>query len=481
MTMQTATRVLIIDQDAKDRKSAADTISQWGYETAQSTGFDEGLTRCRQFQPTLILCEFCIADADGFSFIRRLRSRGLRTPVVLQSNDSRIDLAVEAVHRRGAYWMLRKPLVSVELRRLFEHMRDQEGQAARAAPARPGKRVFQYGGSEEMLHVQQTIERVAATRAAVLIHGESGTGKDVLAHTIHRLSYRAGPFVAINAAGLPEGLIESELFGFRRGTFTGASADHTGLVEQADGGTLFLDEIGEMPAGAQAKMLRVLEDSRVQPLGGELSDELDFRVISATNRNLTDAIRHGTFRNDLFHRLNVIPIHVPPLRARKDDIPDLAESLCLLLGEEYGHPGFRVGQNAMELLLRHAWPGNVRELRNVLERALILSDGQVALPCHLPPALCVPVRSSAPAAKQAEVAPDQITLPFPTTIRDAEESIILATLALTENDRQETARITGVCVKTIHARIKAYRAQGAELVAPAGTGAAVADPEDGIE
>ncbi len=457
MTMQTATRVLIIDQDANDRRAAAETISQWGYETAQSTGFDEGLTRCRQFQPNLILCEFCIADADGFTFIRRLRSRGLRTPVVLQSNDSRIDLAIEAVHRRGAYWMVRKPLVSVELHRLFEHMRDEEGQAKRSARIQAPRKEFQFGASEEMLGIQKTIGRIAATRAAVLIYGESGTGKDVLAHTIHRLSHRAGPLVAINAAGLPEGLIESELFGFRRGTFTGASADHAGLVQQADGGTLFLDEIGEMPVGAQAKLLRVLEDSRVQPLGGELTGVLDFRVISATNRDLRDAIHQGKFRNDLFHRLNVIPIHLPPLRARREDIPGLAASFCQSLGEEYGHPEFHIGENAMEFLLRHAWPGNVRELRNVLERALILSDGQVALPCHLPPALCGASRGYIPPPKRAELEPGQITLPFPTSIRDAEESIILATMALTENNRLETARLTGVCVKTIHARLKTYR------------------------
>ncbi|MGC4048901.1 MAG: sigma-54 dependent transcriptional regulator [Paludibaculum sp.] len=460
--MHSATRVLIIDQDANDRRNAAETIAQWGYETAQSTGFEEGLTRCRQFRPTLILCEFCIANADGFAFIRRLRSRGLRTPVVLQSSDSSIDLEIEAVHRRGAYWMLRKPLVSVELRRLFEHMKGEDGPSARAAATQASGQEFRFGDTEEMLRVRETVERIAATRAAVLIYGESGTGKDILARTIHRLSQRAGRFVAINSAGLPEGLIESELFGFRRGTFTGATEDHAGLVEQADRGTLFLDEIGEMPLTAQAKLLRVLEDSRVQPLGGSLSEELDFRLISATNRDLRDAISDGGFRNDLFHRLNVIPIHLPPLRARKADIPALSSDLCHLLGEEYGYPAFRVGQNAMDLMLRHAWPGNVRELRNVLERALILSDGQVAMPCHLPQLFQNSLRGAAPPPQRTEVEPGRITLPFPTSVQNAEESIILATMALTKHDRRETARITGLCVKTIHARLKSYRQQPQE-------------------
>ncbi|MGJ5818173.1 sigma-54-dependent transcriptional regulator [Paludibaculum fermentans] len=460
--MQSAIRVLIIDHDATDRRSAAETISQWGCETAQSTGFDEGLTRCRQFQPTLILCEFCIADANGFSFIRRLRSRGLRMPVVLQSNESRMDLAFEAVHQRGAYWMLRKPLVLLELRRLFEQLQDDQREAARVVPPAGSKQEYHFGSGDELLRVQQIIERIATTRAAVLIHGESGTGKDVLARTIHRLSHRSGRFVAINSAGLPEGLIESELFGFRRGTFTGATEDHAGLVQQADGGTLFLDEIGEMPLAAQAKLLRVLEDSRVQPLGGELSGELDFRVISATNRDLGDAIRSGGFRNDLFHRLNVIPVHLPPLRARRDDIPALAAGLCQLLREEYGHPEFHVGQIAMEMLQRHAWPGNVRELRNVLERALILSDGHIVLPCHLPPSFLSAPSSSIPAAMRSEVEAGRITLPFPTSIESAEESIILATLAMTQNDRRETARITGLCVKTIHARLKTYKNQAAK-------------------
>lgn len=476
--MHSANRVLIIDQDANDRRIAAETIAKWGYETAQSTGFDEGLTRCRQFRPNFILCEFCIENADGFTFIRRLRSRGLRTPVVLQSSDSNIDLAIEAVHRRGAYWMLRKPLVSLELRALFDHMQEEEGQAKRAAAEQAPKHEFHFGSSEEMLRIQKTVERIATTRAAILIHGESGTGKDVLAQTIHRLSRRPGRFVAINSAGLPEGLIESELFGFRRGTFTGAAEDHSGLVEQADGGTLFLDEIGEMPLAAQAKLLRVLEDSRVQPLGGVLTSELDFRLISATNRNLRNAIRDGEFRNDLFHRLNVIPIHLPPLRARKEDIPALTAGLCHLLGEEYGYPAFRVGQHAMEMFMRHAWPGNVRELRNVLERALILSDGQVAMPCHLPPLLQSVLRGSVPPPQKTEMEPGRITLPFPTSVQSAEESIILATMALTKYDRRETARITGLCVKTIHARLKSYRQQPKEVEGLAPVPGAAADEED---
>ncbi|MBN9660114.1 MAG: sigma-54-dependent Fis family transcriptional regulator [Acidobacteria bacterium] len=474
--MQTAPRVLIIDQDANDRRYAAETIAEWGYETAQSTGFDEGLTRCRQFRPNLILCEFCIADTNGFSFIRRLRSRGLRTPVVLQSSESSIDLAIEAVHRRGAYWMLQKPLVSLELRRLFARLQD-EGKATSAAAAEVSKPQFHFGASEEMLRIRQTVERVSATRAGIMISGESGTGKDVLAQTIHKLSQRPGRFVAINSAGLPEGLIESELFGYRRGTFTGAAEDHIGLVEQANEGTLFLDEIGEMPLTAQAKLLRVLEDSRVQPLGGALTDELDFRLISATNRDLRESIRDGGFRNDLFHRLNVIPIHLPPLRARKEDIPALADSLCRLLGEEYGHPAFRVGQHAMELLIRHAWPGNVRELRNVLERAMILSDGQVAMPAHLPPLLQSALRGYSPSLQRTEVEANRITIPFPTSVRSAEESIILATMALTKDDRRETARITGLCVKTIHARLKSYRQRPKETEeAPP---AAEPPPDDG--
>jgi two-component system response regulator HydG len=224
-----------------------------------------------------------------------------------------------------------------------------------------------------------------------------------------------------------------------------------------------------MPLAAQAKLLRVLEDSRVQPLGGVLTSELDFRLISATNRDLREAIRDGGFRNDLYHRLNVIPIHLPPLRARKEDIPALAAGLCQMLGEEYGYPAFRVGQHAMEMMMRHAWPGNVRELRNVLERALILSDGQVAMPCHLPPLLQSMLRGAIPSPQRTEMEPGRITLPFPTSVQSAEESIILATMALTKYDRRETARITGLCVKTIHARLKSYRQQPkeAEEVAPA--------------
>lgn len=454
--MHSAPRILIIDQDPNERRSVADTIARWGYETAQSTEFDDGLARCRQFKPTLIICDFCIGNMNGFTFIRRLRTRGFVTPVVLQSANTAIDMAIDAVHRHGAYWMLRKPLVPVELRRMFEHLQGDDsppsGPAGNAAP----RREFHFGRSDEMLRIQQTIERVASTRASVLISGESGTGKEVLARMIHRLSHRTGRFVAINSAGLPDGLIESELFGFRRGTFTGATEDHAGLVEQANLGTLFLDEIGEMPLAAQAKLLRVLEDSRVQPLGGELSDEIDFRVISATNRDLSEAIRGHEFRNDLLHRLNVVPIHLPSLRARRNDIPILAETLCHRLSEEYGYPGFCVGDAAMELLLDHSWPGNVRELRNVLERSLILSEGTVVMPCHLPRALHAPGAATL-SPRPNDVNTGQITLPFPTSIQQAEESIILATLVLTKQDRRETARITGVCLKTIHAKLKRYR------------------------
>ena len=307
-----------------------------------------------------------------------------------------------------------------------------------------------------MREVFALVQQVAPSRAAVLITGESGTGKELAARAIHALSpRRAGPFVAINCAAMPDTLMESELFGNEKGAFTGAVERRAGCFELAQNGTVLLDEIGDMPAATQAKLLRVLEDGRVRRLGGKTEIQLDVRVIAATNAPLDTAIKEGRFREDLFYRLNVFPIPLPPLRDHLEDLPTLAAALLEDLNRKHGTKVTDVSPEAMERLQAHSWSGNVRELRNVLERAVIISgEGTVGLP-HLPPGF-----GGAPVAR-AVSSNGELRIPVGSTIEHAERALIELTLDHTRNNKTRAAEILGISQKTLFNKLKEYGAQGA--------------------
>jgi transcriptional regulator with PAS, ATPase and Fis domain len=310
-----------------------------------------------------------------------------------------------------------------------------------------------------MQEVYALIRQVAQHATCVLITGESGTGKELVARAIHQLGPRQSqPFVALNCAALPESLIESELFGHEKGAFTGALSSRPGCFELAHRGTLLLDEVAEMPVATQAKLLRVLEDSHVRRLGGKSEIEVDVHVLAATNRSPEEAVEKGRLRLDLYYRLNVFQIALPPLRERKQDLPLLAEALLSQLNERYECRVTGLDPEVMEVFQRHDWPGNVRELRNVLSRAVILAgEGAVGLR-HLPAGLGVPEKAGAPASLPHA---DGVFLPIGTTVEQAERNLIERTLAYTGNNKTRAAAILEIGLKTLHTKLKAYREAGA--------------------
>jgi DNA-binding NtrC family response regulator len=309
------------------------------------------------------------------------------------------------------------------------------------------------GGSPRMLEIYRLIEQVAPSDASVLITGESGTGKELVARTIHRLSRRsAARLVAMNCAAIPEALLESEIFGHEKGSFTGATSPRTGCFELAHGGTLFLDEIGEMPIDLQSKLLRVLEDGKVRRVGGTDEIQVDARVLAATNLRVDSRIQEGRFREDLYYRLNVFTIHLPPLRERPEDVPMLAEHFLQGFAEDTGKAIVGFSDEALRLLAAHDWPGNGREVRNVVHRAVILCPEGEIEPRHLPEAL----RGPRARPRVADGGAAGVHVPVGATIDDAEKALILATLAACENNKTRTAEVLGISAKTLYSKLHRY-------------------------
>jgi transcriptional regulator with PAS, ATPase and Fis domain len=310
---------------------------------------------------------------------------------------------------------------------------------------------FLIGSSKRMQEIFHLIEMVAPSSASVLITGASGTGKELVARTIHQLSPRKQkPFIAINCAAIPETLIESEIFGHERGAFTGALERRVGCFELAEGGTLLLDEIGEMPIATQAKLLRVLEDHKLRRLGSKVETTVDVRVLAATNKIPEEAVAKGDLRNDLYYRLNVFSVTMPPLREHREDIPELVEGLLKDMNEKHGRNVRSVAEAVMQAFLQCPWPGNVRELRNVLERAVIVCEGAVIEPQHLPPSFGQAV-SKVPASDSSAV-----RLGVGTTVEEGERLLILKTLESTGNNKTKAAEILGISLKTLHNKLKEY-------------------------
>jgi DNA-binding NtrC family response regulator len=407
----------------------------------------------QSFRPALVITDLVMPAVDGLGLLNTLQKDHPAVPVIILTGHATVDTAVAAM-REGAYDYLTKPVDIERLKVLLDKALDkarttQEVQQLR----RRVKDVWGIGRligrSKAMREVLSLIDLAAPTPASVLIHGETGTGKELVARTLHERSPRAnGPFFAVNCAAMPETLLESEMFGHEKGAFTDAVERRAGCFELANGGTIFLDEVAEMRPGTQAKFLRVLQDGTVRRLAGKNEIKVDVRIVAATNRDPIAALREGAFREDLYYRLNVFSISVPPLRDRLDDIPLLVEAFIEEFNAKYDRRVKGADDATLKALMSHAWPGNVRELRNAIERAQIACTGEVLTPdCLAPPAVVMRPPSPDPVAT---------TLPVGIPLREIERELILRTLAAENNNKTRTAERLEISLKTLYNKLRRY-------------------------
>ncbi len=449
----TQDKVLIVEDEENERTGLAELISAWGYRTDTAKDGLEGLEKVAAWSPTVVVTDIRMPRMDGMALLERLSGHDLK--VVLVTAQQSGERGFEAA-RLGAYDFIEKPINPVRLRSILQNATRQRGterelEITRRTLRDKGVMGVMVGSSRRMQEIFRLIEMVAPSTASVLITGESGTGKEMVARTIHELSPRKNkPFVAINCAAIPETLIESEIFGHEKGAFTGALERRTGCFELAEGGTLLLDEIGEMPFPTQAKLLRVLEDRTLRRLGSKVETPVDVRVLASTNKVPEEAVAKGELRNDLFYRLNVFNIQMPPLREHKQDLPELVEALINDMNAKHGRKVVMTCEPVMTLFQNYAWPGNVRELRNVLERAVIVCDGPTVETKHLPPGFGQ-VMPRPPVQE-----PNAVRLGVGTTVGEAEKLLILKTLEATNNNKTRAAEILGISLKTLHNKLKEY-------------------------
>jgi two-component system, NtrC family, nitrogen regulation response regulator NtrX len=381
--------ILIIDDEESVRKSLADVMRDEGYDVVTAASGREGIDLLTETQPSLALLDIAMPEMDGIEVLRRFKEMRPDMPVVMVTGHGTIETAVKTT-KLGAYDFMVKPPELAQLTLVVKHGLDEYRLRAENETFKKNieRRSIIVGESEKINALTQQIALAGPTNGWVLIHGESGTGKELVARAIHRASKRYnGPFVEVNCAAIPQELIESELFGHEKGSFTGATGMKRGKFELADKGTIFLDEIADMSLATQAKVLRVLQGQEFQRVGGTRTLKVDVRVIAASNKNLADEIKRGAFREDLYYRLNVIPLDVPPLRERRDDIPRLVRHFLQEFANEYGQKPKTIDDDALALFVRYAWPGNVRELRNIIERLLIMAPGPEIRLSDIPPPL----------------------------------------------------------------------------------------------
>ena len=449
-------KILVVDDEQNQRTALAGLIARWGYEVRQSADGSEALAELRSFDADLIITDLNMPVLDGKGLLEELHKAGSSAQTVVLTAFGNLDTALETVHKLGAFWYVEKPVQPAALRMIVERAVEKRRLASHAGRlerqlASHGVMGELIGESPAMQELFYLLQQVAPTTATVLITGESGTGKEVAARAIHSHSPRRGrAFFAVNCAAMPETLIESELFGHEKGAFTGAVERRAGCFELANGGTLLLDEIGDMPMNTQAKLLRVLEERRVRRLGSAKEIELDVRVLASTNRNLSSAIAGGTFREDLYFRLNVFEINLPPLRERGTDILLLAHELLRGLNRKHGCSVADLTDETAALFTAYNWPGNVRELRNVLERAAILCGTGSIAPVHLQRGF-----AGRPEAASRESTASVVLEPG-MTVDGAERSLIELTLRHTGGNRTRAAEILGISAKTLFNKLRDY-------------------------
>ena len=451
--------ILVVDDEEGIRRSLAATLADEGYEVVTAASGREALDLLSEAQPALALLDIAMPEMDGVETLRRFKESSPDMAVIMVTGHGGIDEAVKTV-KLGAYDFITKPpdtariLLSVQ-HGLEEHRLRQENESLRQSIERRYEIV---GDSEAIRSLKKQIALAGPTNGWVLVHGESGSGKELVARAIHKASKRAaGPFVEVNCAAIPQELIESELFGHEKGSFTGALGMKQGKFELADRGTIFLDEIADMSLATQAKVLRVLEGQEFQRVGGTRTMKVDVRVIAASNKDLGGEIGKGTFREDLFYRLNVIPLEVPPLRDRKDDIPVLVSHFLREFAAEYGQRPKTIDESALHLFVRYPWKGNVRELRNFIERLMIMVPGPVITAAEVPP----PVNRPQPEPRHGEEGAALSAPMSQTTLKEAraafEREYIKRKLQENDGNISRTADEIDVERSNLHRKIKALK------------------------
>ena len=448
--MKPEIEILIVDDEVNIRSALVTILEKRGHRVL-AVGTGEEAWRILQDTPIdLILTDLKMPGLGGIELLRRVKDGHTDTEVVVMTAYGSVETAVEAM-RLGAYDYVTKPIEKERFPVVVEKALERRRLAIENRRLRQDlqtkKRYEQMIGDSELMHrVYELVDQVANSEITILIVGESGTGKELVARAVHqKSSSAAGPFITLNCGALPDNLFESELFGYERGAFTGALTTKAGRFELADGGTLFLDEIGELSPKAQVDFLRVLETKEFRRLGGTKVIKVDARIIAATNRNLEEAVKSGAFREDLYYRLTVIPIQLPPLRNRGEDIPLLVESFLMEFAEAHHRDPMEVSPEAMRLLKLYSWPGNIRELRNVIERLVVTVSEKLIRPAHLP----MEIQASREEARTAVIT-------LGSSLEDVEREVIRRTLAEVTNHREKAAAILGISPRTLQYKIKQY-------------------------
>ena len=437
---------LVIDDDDSVRKTCVELLRARGHKTLAAASVREGLQLFAERRPAAVLLDLKLPDGTGIDVLRELQRQAPGTPVVVISGHGSVSQAVEAM-RVGASDYVEKPISRERLFAVLDRVLDPRlpGDETDLDKVADGSRYGMVGRSEPMRRIYQLVEMAAPTKCRVFVSGESGTGKELIARAIHALSPRRDrPFIEINCAAIPAELIESEMFGHVKGAFTGAVGDRKGKFESASGGTLFLDEVGDMSLMTQAKLLRALQEGQVTPVGSAQSRPVDVRVLSATSKNIPAEIARGAFREDLYHRINVLSMAVPPLRSRREDIPELAEHFLRLSCVENGLKPKRLSPRAMDFLVQLPWPGNVRELRNLMERLVVLVPKEVIPHQEVMALLQMPAMSAA----------DEGTLPLRQARARFERQYILYRLSANRGNLGNTARDLGIERTNLYRKMK---------------------------
>lgn len=454
--MNKKVKILLADDDNAHRDMLVTLLQDWGFEIIEAKDGIETVNLAlegdkKKGLPDLVLADVRMPGKTGLQALEEIKSKDKQIPIIMMTAFSEVEAAVQAI-RNGAYDYITKPLdfekLKITLRNASVRL-DLENENARLQAALKNYTSQLLGSSKPMLEIEDLIKTIAPTEATILIGGESGTGKELAAKAIHSASHRAqGPFLAINCGALTESLLTSELFGHEKGAFTGADKKRNGLFLEASGGTLFLDEIGEMPLGMQVKLLRVLQEREVLPLGGKKTVPIDCRIIAATNKDLAEEVTKGTFREDLYYRLNVVSLKMPGLKERSEDIPLLAINFAQKFAQKNRKQFRAITEPAMRLLQGYHWPGNVRELENTIERAIILMRGEYIDVNELPEKIA---QNSKKLYLENYEQEEKIL-----TLEEIEKKVILHTLARMDNNKSEAAKALGITRKTLHAKLNKY-------------------------
>jgi len=444
-------RVLFVDDEAPIRDVMRLELPRMGHE---ATICEDGRTALEALEKTTFdaaIIDLRMPGLSGWDVVDHIRKVAPETEIIISTGHGNMDDAIRAI-RQGAYDFLPKPCKLVTIANVLQRVADKRAIINQKIALETRLKTFEgttdlIGSTPAMQRVKKLIEKIAPTESSVLVLGETGTGKELVARRIHELSQRASmPFVAVNCGALPENLVESELFGHRKGAFTGADTPRKGLIEVANGGTLFLDELGELDKAMQVKLLRFLESGEVRRVGENEAFHVDVRIVCATNRDLQEMVEEGTFREDLFFRVNTFEIRLPPLRERKDDIPDLARSLIARHLKRHSVPPEILSPEVLDILKNHEWSGNVRELANALEHAVILSDGKTINPEDLPASVML-------RGKKGKGGPGYVASGEPKTLREIEMEVIHQVLEKHQGDKPKTAQELGIALKTLYNKL----------------------------